>query len=178
MRSPIPVLLVLAIVLNGQSVQAADTSPETVRARLGGSMISLDKVPSFHCHDGRHPVIDCFASEGERDDDARTVAHDGRRADAAPEADIESTQLPYYVTFYEHASYGGASYTTWQWLPNLTAIYWNDIVTSFKSLNGQRPKWFVDADYGPPSHQWAAGAWVANVGDSANDRFSSVKNVP
>jgi hypothetical protein len=84
----------------------------------------------------------------------------------------------YYVTFYEHASYGGASYTASQPISDLTAWGWNDHVTSFKSLNGQRPKWWENAGYSPPTWQWAAGAWVSNVGSAANDRFSSVANVP
>jgi hypothetical protein len=89
-----------------------------------------------------------------------------------------ATSATYYVTFYEHASYGGASYTASQSISDLSAWGWNDHVTSFKSLNGQRPKWWENAGYTPPTWQWAAGAWVSNVGSAANDRFSSVANMP
>lgn len=82
------------------------------------------------------------------------------------------------MTFYEHINYGGASYTTAQALADLRPMGWNDVVSSFKSLSGQRPKWYVDINSSPPTYQWSAGAWVADIGWSANDRFSSVRNIP
>lgn len=65
-----------------------------------------------------------------------------------------ATSATYYVTFYEHASYGGASYTASQSISNLGEWGWNDHVTSLKSLNGQRPKWWENAGYTPPTWQW------------------------
>lgn len=178
MRSGIPVLLIVAVFLGGL-VAAANASSDEPLARLHGRAISLSQVPDFHCHDGRWPAIDCFTSEDERDSDALAHAQSLQESMASlADASLQSASLFYYVTFYDNAGYGGASYTTWQPIENLNSIYWNDIVSSFKSLNGQRPKWFVHANYGAPSHQWAAGAWVSYVGDTANDRFSSVKNVP
>jgi hypothetical protein len=82
------------------------------------------------------------------------------------------------VTFYQHASYGGASFTASQPQPDLQNFGWNDVISSFKSLNGQRPKWWDHIGYVAPAWQWSAGAWVSYVGDGANDRFSSAKNVP
>lgn len=93
----------------------------------------------------------------------------------------ESAQAPMaaaYVTFFEHSSYGGVSYTGSQPLPSLVTIGWNDAISSFKSLNGQRPRWWEHTDYTGLAWQSSAGAWVRYVTDGANDRFSSVKNVP
>jgi len=179
MRSSVFVLLVVGFLIGGQTVEAADASPEAPTARLDGAAIPLSEVPKFHCHDGRYPVIHCFTTEISRDRDAAAATQaEAGRAGVSSEVDLESSHLVYYVTFYQHAGYGGASYTTWQPLADLSTMFWNDIISSFKSLNGQRPKWYVHANYGTPSYQWTAGQQVENVGESANDRFSSVKNVP
>ena len=84
----------------------------------------------------------------------------------------------FYVTFYQHASYGGSSLTASQPIDNLGVYGWNDAISSFKSLYSQRPKWWAHADYGIPSWHWPAGAEVSNVGSGANDTFSAVRNVP
>jgi hypothetical protein len=86
--------------------------------------------------------------------------------------------LTSYVAFWEHANYGGYSFTASQSIADLRSYGWNDAITSFKSFSGQRPKWWEHVNYGTPSWQWATGAWVANVGEGANDTFSSVKNAP
>lgn len=52
-------------------------------------------------------------------------------------------------------------------------------MTSFKSRNGGHPKFGSDANSsGVPAWQWPAGAQVPNVGNAANDRVSSIRNVP
>lgn len=141
--------------------------------------IPLADVVEHHCHDGESPTIRCFDTAAERDADA---------AEAVPIADASglssldvlalTASSTFYVTFWQDAGYGGSSFTTSQPQPDLRDIGWNDKISSFKSLNGQRPKWFADVQYVTPSWQWAAGANVSYVGDTANDRFSSVKNVP
>lgn len=83
-----------------------------------------------------------------------------------------------YVRFYQDENYGGGSFTAYDPMPSLSVYSWNDQVTSCKSLNGGRPCWYSDSDFGPPSWRWSAGASVANVGSGANDAFSSLKNDP
>lgn len=132
-------------------------------------MIEVTNVARYHCHDRAFPVIECFSNAAARDADARSPdeGNPSTLADAVP-----------YVIFYRDAGYGGPSLETYFPLPNLSSYGWDDMVTSFKSLNGQRPHWFNDAAYGKPSWVWPAGAWVSNVGGDANDRFSSVRNYP
>lgn len=157
------------IAMVGLPSPVAETEPE-LRAHYRGNAIPLTEVRLHHCHDADRPVIRCFDTELARD------------VSLAVELTIDlgvlSPSSVFYVTFYEHAGYGGLSYTTSQPIPNLVGLGWNDAISSFKSLNGQRPKWWRDASYLGTSWQWAAGAWVSYVGDDANDRFSSLKNVP
>jgi hypothetical protein len=60
----------------------------------------------------------------------------------------------------------------------MRAIGWNDQISSFKSLNDGRPKWWRDINFAGTAWQWGAGAWTPYVGDGANDQFSSVANEP
>lgn len=179
-------------------VSTAPPEPPTgsdVRAVLEGRSIPVGDVHRYHCHDGAYPEVRCFNDEPSRDRDAGsqgaveatgpaattvigTGAAERTITRAARLSDTTSASATYYVTFYEHANYGGASYTASQSISDLSNFGWNDAVTSFKSLSGQRPKWWENAGYTPPTWQWSAGAWVANVGSAANDRFSAVANVP
>jgi hypothetical protein len=83
-----------------------------------------------------------------------------------------------YATVYRDADYGGSSLTLFGSYSNLGVIGWNDAITSFKSLNGGRPRFYRDAGFGGVSWRWSAGAWVANVGSPANDSFTAVENDP
>jgi len=67
--------------------------------------------------------------------------------------------------------------TSAEW-PDLGTIGWAHKISSFKSLNSGRPRWWAGASYTGTYWQWAAGAQVSYVGDGANDRFRSVKNLP
>lgn len=134
-----------------------------MRATLDGAPLPLSKVASYHCHDLRYPVITCFRDADDRD-------RDMLRPDV-----VDS--LP-YVRVFRDEDYGGLSYIISESEPNLGSIGWNDVITSFKSLNNGRPRFYEHASYGDPSWRWAAGAWVANVGIWANDKFSSVANAP
>lgn len=151
--------------------RSAGPAPTAV---YGGDEIALTDAPLHHCHDGAFPEIRCFDTTTERDVDAAGVVV---AEELGPTGDVQALALTYYVTFYEDVSYGGYSFTVAQPYPDLRTIGWNDVISSFKSLNGQRPRWYEDVDYGLPSWQWVAGAHVSNVG-TANDRISAVKNVP
>jgi hypothetical protein len=153
--------LCLALMPAGVSAE----SDEKVEALLGDKAIDARLIPTLHCHDRDFPAINCFETEDERD------------------ADLESgmsalSSALYYVTWYEHSNYGGLSFTAANYYPDLRTIYWDNLISSFKSLNSQRPKWWDGYSYSGTSWQWLAGAQISYVGDGANDRFSSVKNVP
>lgn len=156
--------IAIAAAAFGPSTPArSDPANDQRTATLDGVPLALSRVASYHCHDLRYPVITCFRDAEDRDRDVRG-------ADA-----LDS--LP-YVTVFRDENYGGLSYIISESEPNLASIGWNDVITSFKSLNSGRPRFYQDASYGTPSWRWAAGAWVANVGSPANDKFSSVENAP
>lgn len=175
--SVLALMLVIGMAIPASALQVAP--PAEVRAVHDGRSIPLSDVHLYHCHDGAFPEIRCFDTQEERDADspgAGTIAP--KVSTAARRPATESVLTLFYVTFYEHQSYGGASFTASQTMSDLSSFGWNDIISSFQSLNGQRPKWWQDVSFGTPSWQWAAGASVSYVGGAANDRFSSVKNVP
>jgi hypothetical protein len=171
--------------LDVRGATRASDDPNVV-AIHGGRVIPLEQVALHHCHDGEFPTIRCFDTEEERDehvslpsDSTSSVrAKVGPNDGPATGRTAESLAILFYVTFYQNASYGGASFTASQPYPDLRVVNWNDLISSFKSLNGQRPKWWEHISYAPPAWQWAAGAQVSYVGDGANDSFSSTKNVP
>ncbi len=152
------------LALGAASALAAE--PEDLQAVLGDDSIPLTQVVSHHCHDRDLPVIRCFETAEERDDDLEVGGRHARLAVVA------------YVLLFIDENYGGVSFTAHNPMPNLGTVGWNDKITSFKSLNGQRPRFYSDANYGTPSWRWAAGAWVSNVGSSANDVISSLRNDP
>jgi hypothetical protein len=145
--------------------------PTHPSAELDGRPISLADVARYHCHDLVAGSYRCFATAAERDADLASV-------EASVTAEDFGALAVIYVLAYEHSNYGGASIALSQPTPNLASIGWNDAVSSFKSTNGGRPKWWEHSSYSGTSWRWVASAWVAYVGDAANDRFSSVQNVP
>jgi len=160
--------------LTGAALPVAAT--DGVQVELEGVSIPRTDAAKYHCHDRDYPVVRCFRTPQARDRDGATAEPLG--LDAKLATSVQATSSLFYVTFYEHANYLGASFTTSAQIGDLGVLGWNDRISSFKSLSGQRPKWWQDNNYLGTSWQWAAGAHVANVGDGANDRFSSVKNVP
>jgi hypothetical protein len=163
-------VVVLMLLLAAAPVAAS--GEETLLAEYAGKEIALTDVAYYHCHDLAYPTILCFDSAEERDADAGI---DSFANSADDEMGLLATN---YVVWYEHANYLGGSYMTSSAWSDLEPIGWAYRISSFKSLNGQRPKWWSGASYSGTSWQWAAGAWVSYVGDGANDRFRSVKNVP
>jgi hypothetical protein len=171
-------LLLVSLLASVPLTDAWAASPDSkTYAVYAGRRMPLAEVRHNHCHDGKAPEIRCFASADQRDVDIHEIETTG--GDPRKQA-VEGSAITgvYYVVFYEHADYGGASFMASVSYPNLGSIGWNDAVSSFKSLNGQRPKWWEHSDYGGSAWHWASGAQVPNVGSAANDRFSSVRNVP
>jgi hypothetical protein len=143
----------------------AASGEDATQAVFDGRSIDIASIADFHCHDRDAPLIRCFSSSAERDVDTNTSARS-----------IEASQP--YVTVFVDEGYGGASFTLYNPNSDLSVYGWNDLISSFKSLNAQRPRLYAHVDYGTPSWRWAAGAWVSNVGSDANDATSSIKNDP
>jgi hypothetical protein len=169
-------LIAIAILaLSGLPASASGLALAAPVAVHGGSAIALSDVVYYHCHDGAYPIISCFDSAAERDQDLLAVAADGGSlGDTAP----DTATVLYYVTWFAAANYGGSSFTASASYADLGLIGWNDSISSFKSLNNGRPKWWQATNFTGTAWHWLAGAQVSYVGDGANDQFSSVANVP
>lgn len=156
-------------------VAASGNAAVLLSAMHGDTAIPLGNVAQYSCHDGAYPVIRCFDSAAERDRDMLA-----RTTDMASLGQVgpDSVTVTYYVTWFAAANYGGSSFTASASYANLGLVGWNDAISSFKSLNNGRPKWWQAINFTGTAWRWLAGAWVSYVGDGANDQFSSVANVP
>lgn len=156
--------------------------PAHLQAALYGRSIPLRDVVDHHCHDLDALVYRCFDTEAERDADAHAFLDvDVTGADTAS-LDTELGPLGSlsftFALAYAAINYGGSSLLISNPTPDLSVLGWNNTISSFKSTNGGRPRWWSNANYSGSWWQWGTSVWVAYVGDAANDTFSSVKNVP
>jgi hypothetical protein len=110
-------------------------------------------------------VIRCFKTEAALDADIDAL-------DGSVDASVA------YVRFHQDENYGGGSFTAYDPMPSMSDYGWNDQITSCKSLNNGRSRWYQDADFTGGSWRWPAGALDPNMGSGANDAFSSVANDP
>lgn len=159
---------------SGLAAAASNAAP----AFLHGRSIPLGDVHRYHCDDLHRGAIRCFTGAAARDRDVARQEQLLRGPVVGGGGGGAAIASVAYVTFYVDQNYGGSSFTASNTYSNLGDIGWNDTITSFKSLNGGHPEWWVDINFSGTVWQWVAGAQVANVGSSANDRFSSVQNVP
>lgn len=169
-------VLVWLLAMNSTSPAAASNRP--MHALLAGRPIALASVSKYHCHNRYAPVIHCFATARQRDLDFWAGTPRAAQAPATSLSAPSSLTSVFYVTFYADINFGGASFTTSSAISNMTTIGWNDRISSFKSLNGERPEWWRDINFAGTAWRWPAGTWVSYVGDDANDQFSSVADVP
>ncbi|MEP7158310.1 MAG: hypothetical protein ABI797_02705 [Chloroflexota bacterium] len=146
--------------------------PAQVKALLDGDRIPLKEVVNHHCHDLTAPTYRCFDTEAERDADA--LAFLGEQPIIAPLSSLSFT----FALVYAAANYGGSSLMISAPTPDLGVVGWNNVISSFKSTNGGRPKWWSGFNYSGSASQWPTSAWVPYVGDLVDNTFSSVKNVP
>ena len=146
-------------------------------AVLGGRLIDLRDIGLHHCHNLVRPVYRCFATAAQRDRDVRRIGVQRHAIRERSDLHGEMLLLAEYVTWFEHSSYGGASFTAADPEPDLGAIGWNNQISSFKSKSGGHPKWWAGTGYSGTAWQWSMSAWVSYVGDDANDTWSSVKHV-
>jgi hypothetical protein len=157
-------------------------SPAQVQAVLYGRPIPLKEVVNHHCHDLDAPVYRCFETEAERDVDALVFVDVDLTGATTSSLDALVGPLGTlsftFALAYTAINYGGSSLLISNPTPDLSVFGWNDTISSFKSTNGGRPKWWSGANYSGTWWQWGTSAWVSYVGDDANDRFTSVKNVP
>ncbi|MDL2335611.1 MAG: hypothetical protein QFC55_06240 [Chloroflexota bacterium] len=165
------ILAILAALGPASGIASGGNGPHAVFA---GHSIRVADVSNYQCHDAAFPVIECFETAVERDFDfvSRTEGDDALGAGA----DILSATS--YVTWFDAVNYGGGSFTASLSYSDLSTLGWDNRISSFKSLNGGRPKWWQNTNFTGTSWRWLAGAQVPDVGAGASDQFSSVQNVP
>jgi hypothetical protein len=173
------VLALLACPLGVLGAEAPGRSGEPPSAILYSRVIDPRAVADYHCHDLDWPLVRCFHTEEERDADV-LLRGSSKTDDSlllSSSADLALASVT-YVLWYEHSNFGGASFSASGPVPDLGALGWSNRISSFKSTNGGHPKWWDGTNYSGTAWQWPVSYWVSYVGDMANDRFSSVKNVP
>jgi hypothetical protein len=171
--------LLLACPVGVQAGESAGQSDGHLWATLNGEPIALVEVGQNHCHDFAYPRYTCFRTERERDRDmARFLgANAVRRLAPGAVTGALGTQSVNYVLFFETRDYAGYSSVASNPVPDLSVVGWSNRISSFKSTNGGRPKWWDGTNYGGSNWQWGVSVWVPYVGDTANERFTSVQNV-
>lgn len=163
------VALVVATGAVSGAVSAADPASGPVRADLEGQPIAVREIPDWFCHDLDFPQIRCYRTAARLE---RALAV-GMTAAPMGEAGILAA-VP-YVVVYRDASYANSFAALAQPYDNLGSIGWNDMISSFKALNGLTGHFATDAlNNGRLYPTFCCNAQVPYVGDAWNDQFSSV----
>jgi hypothetical protein len=171
------VLLVSIALIVPSGVAASDP---TIRADLNGRPIPAVQVGDWYCHDFEFPLIHCFRTEEELD---AAVAGPGSQPlgpetstnESAGTASPAGVLAVNYVHVYVDASYfGNSAYFSVNY-SNLALIGWNDKISSFVGLDSATGQFWENASYTGFLFGFCCNAQVSYVGNSSNDRFSSVK---
>lgn len=177
-----PQLLLAAAAIIGVMMMAASTGhgANDIRFRLDGEPIGLERAAQLHCHDFDYPVITCFrtlaALEAEAARRMRSTREGSTPADAARVDTLDAVAASLtsgYVQVFADGAYGGSSAALSVDYSNLGAIGWDDRISSFKSF-GASGRFHIDPAFSGNSYVFGTTAQVSYVGDSWNDRFSSL----
>lgn len=161
---PLAMAALLALSVASTTAAGSPAGGQERRAQLDGQPIALADVARFNCHDRDLPLIRCFDSAVERDQDL-----------VARSAELAAVTA--YVTWYADANFvKPPSYTAFWSVPDLTGLGWNDKISSFHSLDGGHPRWWRDVDNKGDFWDWGTLS-ISYVGDAANDKFSSVERL-
>ena len=140
----------------------------TVAPDLDGRPIAVSEISYWYCHDLDYPRIHCFRSPV---DLTRVLTTRGTR----PRTDAVgmSTALVYVIA-YRDAGYLGPSIAISRDYDDLRTIGWNDVISSFKAVNGLYGHFAVDIYNGGRTYPFCCNVSASYVGDAWNDQFSSV----
>ena len=160
---------VLGLLALPMTVLAAPATPGVPAVYLGGQRIDSREAANFYCHDRDYPVIRCFRTPADRAAEENGLA-------GAPEAAIvdsvgRASLLSPYVRWYRDANFSGPSFEAYVYEPDLAAIGWDNLISSFTPLNGGHPLWWTGPNRSGTKWDWGTAS-VATLG-SANDQFSS-----
>ncbi len=160
------VLGLLALPMTVSAAPAANGGPAVY---LDGQRIAAGEAANFSCHDRDYPVIRCFRTAADRAAEENGLA-------GAPEAAIVGTVGPAsllspYVRWYRDANFSGPSFDAYVYEPDLAALGWDNLISSFMPLNGGHPLWWIGPNRTGNRWDWGTAS-VASLG-AANDQFSS-----
>jgi hypothetical protein len=182
-RSTALVGLVFSMVWSAPGPAAADTSTDSVdpngsvvTATYEGQPIDPKLASHYFCHTRDYPVVRCFDSQQEVDDDIGLVepVAPGGSSPLSPDFPDFPGGTPYTIAYWD-INYGGSALTVYGAVWNLDLIGWNDNISSFKSVNCGIPRYYVDASYSGAYWQNSCNNWSPNL-YAYNDTMSSVLN--
>jgi hypothetical protein len=156
------VFIVLTVSSLATCLVPASAAAAGITAELDGRSLPVAAINKFHCEVLDYPRVHCFRSEAARDAKVLSAI---RGPAAVPTG---------YVTAWQDASFGGPSVTLTTDVSNLGSIGWNDRITSFKAVSGASGRFYEHAGYGGIYYAFCCGAQVSNVGQTYNDKFSSL----
>jgi hypothetical protein len=133
------------------------------RAWLDGKSASVGQASQHHCIAGTR--LDCYSSLKARDS-AWRVRENGA-------VGTTTALASGYVIAYVDASFGGASVVLTQDYSDLSAIGWNDKISSYKVFTSLTGSFWTAANYSGVRQTFCCFTNVSYVGNSVNDTFSS-----
>jgi hypothetical protein len=181
--------LTMALGLPGMAVaasasSAADPQANALTATYMGQPIDPREASHYFCHTRDYPVVRCFDSQAEVDADLGWIEPqapgDQSAAVSVTDPDGSADGLspeftgPYTIAYWD-INYGGNSLTLYSAVSNLSALGWNDSISSIKSVNCGIPRYWTDAGYSGTYWQNGCNSWSPNL-YAQNDTFSSVVN--
>ena len=157
------IAVVLFFVIVGL-VTPRGAAASVVRAELDGHAIPVSAIPDLYCHDLDYPVILCFESAD---------ALESGLATALGSAPLTGEALP-FVAIYQDIGLSGPYSLLAADYDNLSAIGWNDRISSFKSLNGYGGPFLTDAIHSGTFSAFSPGAPGTYVARCYKHRLRSV----
>lgn len=166
------------------STDSVDRDGRVVTATYKGQPIDPSLASHYFCHTRDYPVVRCFASQAEVDNDLGLVEPTAPGEAGMTQSSADETvggvapDFPpgvAYTIAYWDSNYGGTALTVYGALWSLGTLGWNDSISSIKSVNCGVPRYYVDANYGGAYWQNGCDSWSPNLA-SYNDTFSSVLN--
>jgi hypothetical protein len=133
-----------------------------VTANLDGRPLPVSEINRFHCEALDYPRVHCFRSASDRD----------ARVRSAVRANLSLATG--YVIAWQDAGFLGPSITLSGDVSNLGSLGWNDRITSFKAFSGASGRFYEHANYAGVYYAFCCGVQVSNVGQTYNDKFSSL----
>jgi len=149
--------LTIAVAAQPRMALAADPEPQ-LSATLDGRPIPLEDVGKYYCDDFAYPEIRCWSTR---------VLADSRALAVTLLTSID------YVTIWDGTNFAGVFMNISQDYPALSAIGWNDRVSSFKARNSETGTFYTDWFYGGSFWGFCCNSQLASLG-SFNNTFSSI----